>query len=50
MKERISATIEPRTKKMLDSILKSGKYRNLSHIIEDSVKLMWENTNEKQKR
>jgi Arc/MetJ-type ribon-helix-helix transcriptional regulator len=50
MKERISATIEPQTKKMLDSVMKSGRYRNLSHIIEDAIKSIWEKTNEKAKK
>jgi Arc/MetJ-type ribon-helix-helix transcriptional regulator len=40
MKERISATIEKETVKMLDEIMKSGKYRNKSHIVEDAIKLL----------
>jgi Arc/MetJ-type ribon-helix-helix transcriptional regulator len=40
MKERISATIEKETVKMLDEIMKSGKYRNQSHIVEDAIKLL----------
>jgi len=40
MKIRISATIEEKTDKILESILKNGKYRNKSHIIEEAIKLM----------
>jgi len=42
MKIRISTTIEPSTKKLLDNILKKGRYRNISHIVEDAVKLLGE--------
>jgi len=37
MKTRISATIDPETNKKLDRILKRGKHRNKSHIIEDAL-------------
>ena len=37
MKTRISATIDPRLDKELDNILKRGKHRNKSHIIEDAL-------------
>ena len=40
MKKRISATIEPETKKIIDGLLKIGKYRNKSHIIEDAIRLL----------
>ncbi|HLF54012.1 MAG TPA: hypothetical protein VI544_02425 [Candidatus Nanoarchaeia archaeon] len=38
MKERISATIDPETRKIIDKALESGRYRNLSHFIEDIIK------------
>lgn len=37
-KERVSATIDFETKKLLDEILKKGKHRNISHIIEEAIK------------
>jgi len=37
MKTRISATIDPGLDKELDKILKRGKHRNKSHIIEDAL-------------
>ena len=37
-KERVSATIDPETSKVLDKIMKNGKYRNKSHLIEEAVK------------
>jgi Arc/MetJ-type ribon-helix-helix transcriptional regulator len=40
VKERVSATIDPETKEMLDVILKKRNYRNISHIIEDAIKLL----------
>jgi len=42
MKERISATIDKKTVKIIEEILKQGRYRNKSHIIEDSIKLLKE--------
>ena len=45
MKERISATVEEETIKVIKRILKKGKYRNKSHIIEEAIKLL----NEKEK-
>ncbi len=38
MKVRISATIEEETDELLDGAMKSGKYRNKSHAIEDAIK------------
>ena len=38
MKERISATVDEETLKILEKILKKGKYRNQSHVIEDAIK------------
>ena len=40
MKVRISATIDEKTEKMLDSLLKEGNYRNKSHIIEKAIELL----------
>ncbi len=36
-KERISATVDEETIKILDKILKKGKYRNKSHLIEAAI-------------
>ena len=38
LKERVSATIDPETNKLLEIILKKGKYRNKSHVIEEAIK------------
>lgn len=40
-KERISATIDPETKELVDDLLNKENYRNISHVIEDSIKLCW---------
>lgn len=37
MKERISATVDGKTIKIIDSILKKGKFRNKSHVIEAAI-------------
>ncbi len=42
MKARISATIDKKSEKIIDEILKQGKYRNKSHIIEEAIKLLEE--------
>jgi Arc/MetJ-type ribon-helix-helix transcriptional regulator len=47
MKKRISATIEERTEKLLNSLLKDGKYRNKSHIIEKAIELLEKEENGK---
>lgn len=47
MKERISATVDGETIKIIDAILKKWKYRNKSHVIEDAIKLLSEKDNEK---
>ena len=39
-KERVSATIDKSTIKIIDELLKEGNYRNKSHIIEDAIKLL----------
>jgi len=38
MKRRISATIDGKTEKILDELMKKGIYRNKSHIIEEAIK------------
>jgi len=38
MKERISATIDKETKKLIEGVLKKGNYRNISHLIETAIK------------
>lgn len=38
MKERVSATIDKDTKKLIEELLKRGNYRNISHIIETAIK------------
>jgi len=42
MKERISATIDKETIRKINEILKKGKFRNKSHIIEEAIKLLKE--------
>ena len=37
MKKRVSATIDPSTKKLIEELLKGNRYRNISHIIEDAI-------------
>lgn len=37
MKERASFTFDRETIKLLDKIMKSGKYRNKSHVVERAV-------------
>ena len=40
MKSRISATIDEKTSKIIDRIIKEGRYRNKSHIIEEAIKFL----------
>ena len=40
MKERVSATVDKATSKSIEEILKKGKYRNKSHVIEEAIKLL----------
>ena len=44
---RISATISQETINMMKLILKKGKYRNKSHLIEEAIKLLREKEDEK---
>ena len=39
---RISATIDEKTVKLIELILKTGKYRNKSHVIEKAIELLAE--------
>ncbi len=50
MKKRISATIDSETEKILDIILKEGRYRNKSHAIEEIIRIFWEGKNDKNKK
>jgi len=49
MKVRISATIDEKTDKILDALLKDGTFRNKSHIIEKAIEQLKEVENEKKK-
>jgi Arc/MetJ-type ribon-helix-helix transcriptional regulator len=40
MKKRVSATVDEKTEKYIERILKEGSYRNKSHIIEEAIKLL----------
>ncbi len=37
MKERISATVSKETIDIVKKVLKKGKHRNMSHVIEDAI-------------
>jgi len=51
MKKVISATVEEKTEKLIDVILKKGDYRNKSHVIEKAIqKLAEEEKNEKSRK
>lgn len=38
MKKRISATIDEKTERILELLLKEGTFRNKSHVIEEAIK------------
>ena len=40
MKERISVTLDKRTVKILESLMKIRKFRNKSHIVESAIELL----------
>jgi len=40
LKERISATIDKETLKIIERLLESGKYRNKSHVIEKAIEIL----------
>jgi Arc/MetJ-type ribon-helix-helix transcriptional regulator len=42
MKGRISATVDEKTVKLIELILKKRKYRNKSHVIEKAIELLAE--------
>jgi Arc/MetJ-type ribon-helix-helix transcriptional regulator len=42
MKERASFTFDKETIFLIDKILKSSKYRNKSHVVEEAIKLLKE--------
>lgn len=42
MKKRVSATIDEKTEKDIERILKKRNYRNKSHVIEDAINLLAE--------
>jgi Arc/MetJ-type ribon-helix-helix transcriptional regulator len=44
MKTRVSATIDEKTLGAIETILKKGKYRNKSHVIEEAIKLLEKKT------
>ena len=46
-KERVSATIDPETSRVLEKIMKNGKYRNKSHLIEEAIRFFAEENKEK---
>ena len=48
MKERISASVEKETVNKINTLLKKGKFRNKSHVIEIAIELLEksEETNE----
>ncbi len=50
MKKRISATIDDKNERRLDSILKEGEHRNKSHIIDDAIEFYWEANYDKSKK
>jgi len=50
MKNRISATIDNNTERMINSLLKEGKFRNRSHVIERAIKLLKEVEDDKDKK
>ncbi len=43
MKKIASFTLDENTIKALESLLKSGKYRNKSHAVEEAIKHLKEN-------
>jgi len=46
MKERASFTFDKETLKILDELVKSGKFRNRSHAVEEAIKMLREAENE----
>ncbi len=50
MKKRISATIDDKTDKILDKLMRDENFRNKSHIIEKAIRMLGEVTNGKSKK
>ncbi len=50
MKERISATVDEKTVKLIELILKKGKYRNKSHVIEKAIEILFEEEKDDKKK
>ena len=50
MKKRISATVNEGTEKILNTLLKSGEFRNKSHVIEKAIELLMEVKSDKNKK
>jgi len=46
MKKRISATIDEKTEKEIERILRKGNYRNKSHVIEEAIKVLAKEVND----
>lgn len=47
-KERISATVNEKTVERIENLLKSGKYRNKSHVIEEGIRFLEEEETKKE--
>lgn len=47
MKARVSATIDKEKVKILKDLAKTGKYRNVSHVIETAIELLKKSEEEK---
>ena len=50
MKIRISATLDEKTEKIIESLLKDGKFRNKSHVIEKAIEMLKEVEDDKNKK
>lgn len=49
MKERLSATVDEKTIKLIEAILKKKKYRNKSHFIENAIEKFAEEESKNEK-
>ncbi|MDH3353146.1 MAG: ribbon-helix-helix domain-containing protein [Nanoarchaeota archaeon] len=49
MKERISASVEKETINRINKLLKKGRFRNKSHVIEEAIKLLEESEGSNEK-
>ena len=50
MKKRVSATIDDKTEKILNSLIKNNKFRNKSHVIETAIELLEREENNENKK